>query len=476
MREDVKFGTSGLRGLAAELEAGAAGRHVSAFCRHLEESAGRRGRIYIGRDRRESSERLSLVCGAAAVAAGFDPVDCGLLPTPALALHAMAHDAGAIMVTGSHIPADRNGLKFYVPAGEIGKEDERAIADLAGKGDDKTFAPSRVSMTNDGGAAARRFLARYTDIAEGFSLAGRRIGIWAHSSVATETLARLIGKTGATVIAFGHTETFTPVDTEALTPEARENLAAEAAAGRFDAIVSTDADGDRPLVIDENGRQLPGDLVAFAAVAAGDADAIALPVTCNSAIEGRFSGRIARTRIGSPFVIAAMAELRAKGATAAAGFEANGGLLTAGPLRFGDAELPALPTRDSFLPILATLARLADRQFRLGDLGLEFGFRPARADRLADYPGALAQRLIEELAASGADRSRFTGIDGVVAVGDHIDGIALVGGQGEIVRVRASGNAPELRVYVEAAGEPAAKRLLDCSLRQADAYRAAVNP
>lgn len=474
MREDVKFGTSGLRGLAAELEAGAAVRHVSAFCRRLGETAGRRGRIFIGRDRRESSERLSLSCGAAAVAAGFDPVDCGLLPTPALALHAMAHDAGAIMVTGSHIPADRNGLKFYVPAGEIGKDDERAIADLAKHGKNVAFAPT--SMRNDGGAAARRFLARYSDIAEGLSLAGRRIGVWAHSSVATELLARLIGKTGATAIAFGHTETFTPVDTEALTPEARKYLTQESVSGRFDAIVSTDADGDRPLAIDENGRQLPGDLVAFAAVAAGGADAIALPVTCNSAIEERFSGRIARTRIGSPFVIAGMAEFRASGASAVAGFEANGGLLTAGALHFGDAELPALPTRDSFLPILATLARLSDRNFRLGELAGAFNFRPARADRLADYPGALAQRLIEELSVSGAARSRFTGIEGDVAVGDRIDGVSLVGSHGETVRVRASGNAPELRVYVEAASEPAAKRLLDCSLRQADAYRAAVNP
>ncbi len=31
------------------------------------------------------------------------------------------------MITGSHIPADRNGLKFYVPSGEISKQDEVAI-------------------------------------------------------------------------------------------------------------------------------------------------------------------------------------------------------------------------------------------------------------------------------------------------------------------------------------------------------------
>ena len=40
-----------------------------------------------------------------------------------------AKNAAAVMVTGSHIPADRNGLKFYLPGGEIAK-----TADVRGGG------------------------------------------------------------------------------------------------------------------------------------------------------------------------------------------------------------------------------------------------------------------------------------------------------------------------------------------------------
>ena len=124
----LKFGTSGLRGLAVELEGQAARRYTAAFLRHLAElGQDKGGRVYLGQDFRPSSPAIVADCAAAIVAAGLEPVDCGTLPTPALALHAMAAGCAAIMVTGSHIPTDRNGLKFYVPGGEISKADEAGI-------------------------------------------------------------------------------------------------------------------------------------------------------------------------------------------------------------------------------------------------------------------------------------------------------------------------------------------------------------
>jgi phosphomannomutase len=470
MPDDVKFGTSGLRGLARDLERGAAHRHALAFCLRLRETSGRAGAIYLGRDRRESSQRIAAICSAAARSAGLRAVDCGLLPTPALALHAMACGEGAIMITGSHIPADRNGLKFYAPGGEIDKADEAAIAALAASRSDPAV-PQPGKVENDSENATERFLRRYRDHARRIPLAGRRIGIWAHSSVASGLLETLISLTGAEPVVFGATREFVPVDTEALPATTRELLAARARELRLDAIVSTDADGDRPLVADQSGRQLPGDLVAFAAALAGGADAIALPVTCNSAIGERFAGRLRRTRIGSPYVLAAMAELRSDGAGAVAGFEANGGLMTESGLRYGDTVYDRLPTRDSFLPILATLAHLADPARQMGAMAAEFGFRPAAADRLPDYPAAHSGRLVEELVRSRDLRRTFTGLDGEIALGDRTDGIALVGPAGETVRVRASGNAPELRVYVETATAGSASRILAHCLGQALAYR-----
>ncbi|MDO6806419.1 hypothetical protein Q4595_28435, partial [Wenyingzhuangia sp. 1_MG-2023] len=64
---------------------------------------------------------------AAAVKLGVEVDYYGVLPTPALALQAMQDGVPAIVITGSHIPFDRNGIKFYRPDGEITKVDEQAI-------------------------------------------------------------------------------------------------------------------------------------------------------------------------------------------------------------------------------------------------------------------------------------------------------------------------------------------------------------
>ncbi len=58
---------------------------------------------------------------------------CGRVPTPALALAGLARVVPSIMVTGSHIPFDRNGIKFYTPRGEISKQDEQPILDCRGE-------------------------------------------------------------------------------------------------------------------------------------------------------------------------------------------------------------------------------------------------------------------------------------------------------------------------------------------------------
>ncbi|RUV29166.1 phosphomannomutase, partial [Mesorhizobium sp. M1A.T.Ca.IN.004.03.1.1] len=76
---------------------------------------------------RDSSPEISGNCAGALAALGFRIFDCGNVPTPALALYGLESNAACLMVTGSHIPADRNGIKFYRPDGEIDKSDETAI-------------------------------------------------------------------------------------------------------------------------------------------------------------------------------------------------------------------------------------------------------------------------------------------------------------------------------------------------------------
>ncbi|RYC05605.1 phosphomannomutase, partial [Ciceribacter ferrooxidans] len=84
-----------------------------------------------------------------------------------------------------------------------------------------------------------------------------------HSSVARDMMTTVFGQYGATVVPLGRSETFIPVDTEAVSAETEALLLKWSVDHRLDAIISTDGDGDRPLVADETGRPLRGDLLGL---------------------------------------------------------------------------------------------------------------------------------------------------------------------------------------------------------------------
>ena len=322
MADTLKFGTSGLRGLASQLEGQAARRYVAAFLGYL---GGRglagQGEVFIARDLRDSSASIAADCAAAIAAAGLMPVDCGVLPTPALALHAMALGAPSIMVTGSHIPADRNGLKFYTPLGEITKQDEAGISAAL---TDAEIAGAAVAL--DGYAqAGDRYRQRYRHFLPPTALGGWRIGVFEHSSAARDLLCSLLTRAGATVVRLGREERFVAVDTEAFSDAIFQPRHDWISAHRLDAVVSTDGDADRPLVIDGNGDFIRGDALGLLTAQFLGADTVVTPVTSNSAIEiaGSFQA-VLRTRVGSPYVIAGMADAEAAGGRKIVGFGIDG--------------------------------------------------------------------------------------------------------------------------------------------------------
>lgn len=151
------------------------------------------------------------------------------------------------------------------------------------------------------------------------------MGIYEHSSAGRDLYAPLFRALGAEVISFGRSDEFVPIDTEAVSDEDRARAKSWSAEFNLDAIFSTDGDGDRPLVSDENGEWLRGDILGLLAAAELNINALAVPVSCNTAIEcSQKFELVKRTKIGSPYVIAGFESLIEK-YNAVAGFEANGG-------------------------------------------------------------------------------------------------------------------------------------------------------
>ncbi|WP_139556044.1 phosphohexomutase domain-containing protein [Methylotetracoccus oryzae] len=529
----LQFGTSGRRGLLLDLTQLEVFLNALAELEYLQSLPPQDGGIvrgdvfYFAHDLRPSSSRfvdlpprrgeLAQAIEYAIRTAGMKPINLGCIPTPALMLHAMTRGKGSIMVTGSHIPFDRNGYKLNTAVGELLKQHEGPINEHvlevrqrlyeqpfdASPFDEQGMlksGSSALSQARDDAALA--YLARYTQFFGDSALRGLRLLVYQHSAVGRDLLPEILRSVGAEVVCAGRSETFVPIDTEnigAAELAAVQTLFDEAVAeyGAFDAVVSTDGDSDRPLILGvEPGTQtlrfFGGDLVGMVTAEYLGADAAVVPISCNDAIDrGRLKSITEpKTRIGSPFVIAGMERARAQGKSAVCGWEANGGFLTGTDFVRDGRVLAALPTRDSVLPMLAVLSASRAAGMALTEL---FGQLPARFSRAAllkDFPRPVGLEIVRRLSpvdpavaelgfADGSPAARSAGgarypldeaaADRATAIRQDlthfftpglgfapisalsfVDGVRIFFLNGEVAHLRPSGNADELRIYAVA--------------------------
>ena len=497
--QELGFGTSGRRGKVVDLTQLEVYLNALAeleYLQSLPSSAGgiKRGdTFYFAYDLRPSSTEfvseeqgrgeLAQAIVAAIGDAGMQPVNLGRIPTPALASFALSRGKGSIMVTGSHIPFDRNGYKTNSSRGELLKEQEAPINERVrevrkrlyeqpwdqSQFDERGMLKSgHQGLPAENGEAREAYLTRFTNFFAGSSLQGRRILVYQHSAVGRDLLVEILERLGAQVVKGGRSETFVPIDTENIDAAqlAVIQALADEAGGPLYAVVSTDGDSDRPLVLGVDpatGRVhfFGGDLLGMVVAEYLQADAVVVPISCNDAID---RGKLApvvepKTRIGSPFVIAGMEAALAKGKKRVCGWEPNGGFLTGSPIARNGAVLEPLMTRDAGLPILGALFAAEQDGLSLIDLFARLPKRFSRAALLRQFPRPTAMKIVERFspprkeAAIREDLAQFftpaLGFASITRV-DYTDGVRILFANGEVAHVRPSGNADELRIYAVA--------------------------
>jgi len=528
---ELQFGTSGRRGEVADLTQLEIYLNALAEIEYLQSLPRPQGGIargeefYFAYDLRPSSSRyveeqqgrgeIAQAIERAIRDAGMHPVNLGRIPTPALACYALSRGRGSIMVTGSHIPFDRNGYKTNSARGELRKEDEQPINERVRRVRERLYSqPCADSPFNERGLfkeghrelvpeseeGRAAYLARYTAFFAGESLGGMRLLVYQHSAVGRDLLVEILERLGAEVSAAGRSETFVPIDTENIDQAqlaAIQALADGAAArhGALEAVVSTDGDSDRPLILGVDAGQAQffgGDLVGMIVAEYLGADAVVVPVSCNDAIDRGSLAAITepRTRIGSPYVIAGLEKARRKGRRAVCGWEANGGFLTGSDITRNGKVLAALPTRDAVLPILCVLLAARETGLSLAGLFARLPRRFSRAALLTRFPRALGLEMVRrfsptderireavfsaagillldedrnELPVSTAQAREMEAVRqaleqffradlgfGRITRLNHIDGVRAVFSNGDVAHVRPSGNADELRIYAVA--------------------------
>jgi len=541
----LAFGTSGLRGLVEDITDLEAYINVKAALRYFSSIDDMRsgGSVVIAGDLRPSTERIMRACAQAIVDSGYQVENAGKIPTPALIAHAISSGRAGVMVSGSHIPFDRNGIKLNKSAGEVLKSDEPGIirevervrAEEYGRTADNSLfdasgmlkRPPELPPLDRG--AEEAYVQRYLGCFAAGGLCGMRVMVYQHSAVGRDILPRILRELGAEVVTAGRSETFVPIDTENITDEQLERLeefaaAAEANGRPLDAIVSTDGDSDRPLVTAvlsaadarPDGRRvrfLPGDLLGIVVAEYLRADGAAVPISANDAVERRMGERamlLAKTKIGSPYVVSALDELRRDGALERiVGWEANGGFLTGSDIALTAGTLAALPTRDATLPILANLFAAAEQRIGLAALWNRLPARYGRAGLIDNVPVEVSQAILARLVSTGdvievefdssgrvldrsspdvtptalaqpvsegwrqckATLSRFfttaLGFDDIMRI-NALDGVRVYFRNGDVAHLRPSGNAPQLRIYANSDSQARADQIVELALREPD--------
>ena len=475
----VAFGTSGARGLATAMTDQVCYAYTKGFLQYLEgvgELKRDGERVAVGGDFRPSSDRVMEAVCRAADDLGYRAVNCGKVPSPAVALFGLENKIPAIMVTGSHIPDDRNGIKFNKATGEVLKEDEKGMSSQIVELDDAMFGAdgnfAKAKATHEIlPVAGENYAMRYLNFFAHDALKGIRVGVYQHSAVGRDVLVKILSHLGAEVTPLGRSEKFIPVDTEAIRPEDVQLAADWAKTGKYDAIVSADGDSDRPLVSDERGYWLRGDVAGILCAKFLAADSVSTPVSGNTAVEkcGWFK-EIRRTRIGSPFVVSSMIQASAAGAKRVVGYEANGGFLLNSDIETGCKKLRALPTRDAVIVMLGILLLAKAQGKTVSQLAAGLPARFTASDRLKNFATEKSVAILakfnsgSETGDKAAIGKMFGSICGNVASLNRTDGLRIVFANEEVIHLRPSGNAPEFRCYAEAATNERAREITAAAL------------
>lgn len=417
-----------VRGVVGEtLTADAAYLIARAFASTAREQQGQR--VAVGGDGRRSTAQLRAAVLRGLTESGCQVLDVGCVPTPLLyyATHALNADAG-IMITGSHNPAEYNGLKMTIGGAPVAGA---AITALRNRIERENFAAGA------GCTASTDIVAPYLERVAGDARVRRplKVAIDCGNGVAGIVAPRLYERMGCVV-----TGLYTDVDgrfpnhhPDPAVPENLEDLIACVRREGADVGLAFDGDGDRLGVVTNAGEVIwPDQLMMLFAediLSRHVGAKIVYDVKCSArlgALIAKRGGEPVMCRTGHSHI---KAKLRETGAPFGGEFS---GHICFGERWYGFDD--ALYSGARLLELIGGSPRSAEALFARFPAGFSTPELKVRTTEAAKF------NIVEQLAARGEfGAGKITAIDGVRV--DYPDGFGLV---------RASNTSPMLTLRFEA--------------------------
>jgi len=217
--------------------------------------------IVAGRDTRASGSAIFKNLTGGCAAYPTEVLDCGIVPTPAVALLTQERNADfGIAITASHNPANDNGIKIFSADGtKLSRKEEEQIEALL-------LTPGRASEENKpniidiGEIALRTYLQSMEVLSRELDLNGMRIVCDTANGATCRTTPTLLRKLGAEVILLGNQPDGHNINQDCGS-EHGETLIAQAKEQKADFALAHDGDGDRVIFADKEGHLVSGDQI-----------------------------------------------------------------------------------------------------------------------------------------------------------------------------------------------------------------------
>jgi len=416
------FGTDGVRGTVGNdpMTADFAMRLASATTQVLVPQG---GTVVIGKDTRLSGYMFESALEAGFVAAGADVLLLGPLPTPGIARLTQEFDADlGVVISASHNVFSDNGIKFFDRSGS------KLTDDIESQIEEHLKNPAITLGSQALGKAKRIDTARirYQDFCagsmpEGVDLEGIKIVFDGANGAAYKVGPRTLANLGAEVIPIGCSPNGRNINAGCGSTEPGL-LQMTVPAVKADVGVALDGDGDRVVMVDENGELIDGDQLLFAlAMARKDKGGLKGPVVgtvmSNLGLEHALRDRdidFKRAAVGDRYVLET---LRSTGGVI--GGETSGHMLV----------LDKTTTGDGLISALQVLAIMKESGKKLSDL----------VSGMPKYP----QTMVNVRTERRMDPDASKPIQDAVRAAE-----TELADTGRVV-LRASGTEPVIRVMVE---------------------------
>jgi phosphoglucosamine mutase len=317
------FGTDGIRGIVNRwpLTPDFVLRLGQVVAQVIERDADARPQVVIGRDPRQSGCMLESVLAAGLMSQGVDVMLAGVITTPGVAYLARTQRTQlGVMISASHNPFDHNGIKVFGADGfKISDEMEAEIERLALDGDAEFegVSPQQVGRSWDASGWRGNYVEHLVGAwGEDHTLQGRRIVLDCANGATSDIAPQVFRRLGADLVVRENAPDGFNINAhyEYIWPESLRTavLQEKASVG-----IAFDGDGDRVMLVDEDGSFVNGD--AILAILARDMKARGL-LTNNTVVSTPMSNwglkksleeagiRLEETSVGDRFVLQRMIE------------------------------------------------------------------------------------------------------------------------------------------------------------------------